>query len=107
MAQEKATDPFYFSEEWKNARRVALWRDNGMCVRCMERYKNGGSRPRRATVVHHIKHLEEYPDMALELDNLESLCGVCHNQAHPEKGAKKASPAPAPDISRGVRIIKI
>jgi predicted kinase len=35
-------------------------------------------------VVHHIKQLEEYPELALDPDNLVSLCNLCHNREHPE-----------------------
>lgn len=31
----------------------ALRRDHGMCVRCMERFMNGGEKPRLAVIVHH------------------------------------------------------
>jgi 5-methylcytosine-specific restriction endonuclease McrA len=35
--------------------------------------------------VHHIEHLDKRPDLALDNDNLESLCADCHNREHPEK----------------------
>ena len=43
---------------------------------------------RQATTVHHIKHYDEYPELALENDNLISLCDACHNYFHPEKAQK-------------------
>ena len=52
-----------------------------MCKRCA-RY--GKSVP--AVVVHHIKHVDEYPELAYVPDNLISLCLDCHNKMHPEKG---------------------
>lgn len=36
----------------------------------------------RATQVHHIKHLEDYPELALDDDNLEAVCLHCHNLLH-------------------------
>lgn len=33
---------------------------------------------RIATEVHHIKPLEEYPELALDMDNLLSTCWRCH-----------------------------
>lgn len=39
-------------------------------------------------MVHHKKHADEYPELAYDLDNLESLCEACHNKKHPEKGRK-------------------
>ena len=35
--------------------------------------------------VHHIKHVDEFPELAYEDNNLVSLCQACHNKAHPEK----------------------
>jgi 5-methylcytosine-specific restriction endonuclease McrA len=35
--------------------------------------------------VHHIKPIEQYPELALVDENLESLCFACHNIEHPEK----------------------
>ena len=40
---------------------------------------------RQAVEVHHIKHVDEYPELAYEDSNLVSLCQGCHNKAHPEK----------------------
>lgn len=40
---------------------------------------------RKATIVHHIKHLKDRPDLALDENNLISLCGSCHDIVHPEK----------------------
>lgn len=71
---------FYKRKEWKRKRRQILERDNYECQRCK---RDGGYS--RATTVHHIKHLEQFPELALADENLESLCGVCHNIEHPEK----------------------
>jgi len=60
-----------------------LRRDKYLCQRC-KRY----GRMRQATVVHHIKHLDEYPELALDPSNLVSLCADCHNKEHPEKAGK-------------------
>jgi len=75
---------FYKSPQWKRLRAVALRRDEYLCRRC-KRY----GRNREATVVHHILHVDEYPDKALRLDNLISLCAECHNLMHPEKGGSR------------------
>lgn len=52
-----------------------------MCVEC----KKYGRR-HDATTVHHIKELEQYPELALVDSNLVSLCEACHNKMHPGKG---------------------
>lgn len=104
--QRKQADPFYLSKAWRAVRAEALRRDHGMCVRCMERFMNGGEKPRLAVIVHHKKSRKEYPELELDLDNLESLCDICHNREHPEKGKKKPETG-LPDICKGIRIIDI
>lgn len=44
--------------------------------------------PVRATVAHHIQHLDEHPELAYDLANGRALCEACHNKMHPEKGRK-------------------
>ena len=67
---------FYKSKLWIKTRENALRRDNYLCVKC-------GS---PAEVVHHIKHLSlenvNDPNVALNLDNLMSLCSECHFEEH-------------------------
>jgi len=99
----KETNPFYKSKVWRQARTAALVRDHYLCVRCLQlNDATKRRRPRPAVLVHHIKPLEQYPELALELDNLESLCADCHNVLHPEKGAAREREQPT-----GVLIIKI
>lgn len=74
---------FYDSRAWKAVRAAILRRDGYLCKNC-RRY--GRSRP--AQTVHHIKHLDEHPELALIPSNLVSLCNACHNEMHPEKGGK-------------------
>lgn len=53
-----------------------MMRDNYLCVRC--------GNP--AEEVHHVKRLTSLtvgdPEIALNLDNLESLCRTCHIDEH-------------------------
>ena len=74
-------DKFYLHHEWKSKRKDILDRDNNECQKCKNVYHTF----RRATTVHHIKHLKEHPELAFEDDNLISLCYDCHNEEHPEK----------------------
>lgn len=71
---------FYKSKEWKNKRKAILIRDNYECQKCKSRGKF-----HKAECVHHKKHLKDYPELALEDSNLQSLCNACHNEEHPEK----------------------
>lgn len=72
---------FYESERWRVKRENILRRDGYECQNC-KRY----GRHVQATEVHHIKHLEDRPELAFTNSNLISLCKGCHNKAHPEKG---------------------
>lgn len=80
---EKAV--FYTTAKWKAFRKRVLIRDQYTCQRC-KRY----GRITQAREVHHIKHLEEYPELAYDPENCISLCKACHNMQHPEKGSKGA-----------------
>lgn len=106
MRWEKKADPFYLTKAWKNARLAVLQRDSYLCVDCMAAIKRRerGSAPRAATVVHHVKPMKDYPELALDMGNLVSLCAACHAARHPEKGQTKPTEKPKPD---GVRIIKV
>lgn len=75
------TETFYKSRAWQRKREAILRRDKYICQNC-KRY----GRNTEATTVHHIKHLEDAPELALANDNLVSLCAACHNKLHPEKG---------------------
>ena len=81
--KEGAEMKFYRLADWKRKREAILRRDGYMCQKC-KRY--GKQVP--ATVVHHIKHADEYPELMYEDSNLISLCAACHDKAHPEKGKK-------------------
>lgn len=74
---------FYKSKYWRKKRKSILVRDNNECQMCKSAGKYSPAR-----VVHHIKHLKEYPTLALTDSNLISVCGKCHNILHPEKQKK-------------------
>lgn len=105
MRYSKQTDPFYKSAHWRRLRKTALERDHYMCQDCLAAKRRGEMiRPRSASVVHHILPRDKYPELALDLDNLVSLCDACHNKRHPEKGGGAADAA---EVKPGVRIIKV
>lgn len=68
---------FYQWCEWRKMRLEALERDHYECQICKRK-----GRYRRAQNVHHIKEVKSRPDLALTLDNLESVCIKCHNEIH-------------------------
>ena len=70
-----------------------LERDHYWCQVCRRRWAN---------TVHHIIPIEERPDLALDMDNCEAICTICHNQVHPEKGGCEAVSVQTP---RGVLVI--
>ena len=71
---------FYHSKEWANLRNMYI-QLHPLCERC---YAKGFIIP--AEIVHHKIHLTEDnvndPSIALNMDNLESVCRDCHNQEH-------------------------
>lgn len=71
MAKEWAKS-FYTSTAWRRVRKEALIRDMFTCAICYG----------RAEEVHHIKELTPLnisdPNIALNLNNLVSLCHNCH-----------------------------
>lgn len=71
---------FYQSAEWMRKKEIVLKRAGYQCQIC-RRY----GRHIEATEVHHIAHLEDAPEKALEDSNLIALCKACHNKQHPEK----------------------
>ena len=51
---------FYHTTKWKHKRKDILKRDHNACQMCRQKGKY-----RRATTVHHIKHLRDSPELAL------------------------------------------
>jgi len=84
MAQEWAVS-FYHSPEWKRVRDYVKMRDRYRCVRC--------GMP--AQEVHHKIHLTKTniwdPKIALNPDNLISLCRDCHFRIHQEDDGRCAT----------------
>lgn len=67
-------DGFYSSKAWFKVRAQAAKRDNYLCRRCGEPCYGKGN-----FVVNHIKRRIEFPHLALDLNNLETVCTRCHN----------------------------
>jgi 5-methylcytosine-specific restriction endonuclease McrA len=58
-------------------RKSVLSRDNYTCVDC------GSTESLHA---HHILPWSEYPELRIEVENGETLCGDCHSNKHPKMG---------------------
>jgi len=93
--QEYKTDEqkrkFYDSREWKRLREERKRLDNYECQECKRNgmvsidtneYSETARRKKIQLVVHHVQELGQRPDLALEIDNLETLCVDCHNEIH-------------------------
>jgi len=66
---------FYGRTAWARCRALKL-RRNPLCERCLREE----GKTVEARHVHHIQDLAERPDLAYDLDNLESLCHPCHSR---------------------------
>ena len=77
---------WYNTAPWTGVRSAVLKADRYECQRCKAR-----GRYSKATIVHHVKHLKDRPDLALSLYDpdtgerqLVSVCKRCHEELHPE-----------------------
>ncbi|MGL5507153.1 MAG: HNH endonuclease [Paraclostridium sp.] len=70
-------DKFYNTTEWRKTRKEALSRDKNECQRCKKlgRFTHGNH-------VHHVEEIKDNPLRCLDLTNLTTLCGECHNIIH-------------------------
>lgn len=68
---------FYKSAAWRHLRTETLEEQHNECQMCKA---NGSFEV--ATMVHHIKYVREYPQLALTKSNLMALCDECHYQIH-------------------------
>mgnify|MGYP000001299393 len=83
---------FYDSKAWQAKRIEILKRDRFECQDCRTRIQKAVAEGKwlpekekkiaRAEQVHHIQELKEHPELALDNDNLISLCVRCHNIRH-------------------------
>ena len=77
---------FYSWPEWRKLRPEVLKLDNRECQLCKQQGRFHG-----ASIVHHVKHLRDRPDLALSVwdqdtgeRQLISVCKACHEELHPE-----------------------
>lgn len=97
LIREDRLIKFYQSPAWRALRKQALTRDNFECQECKRKGRvvstpmhtpgdPQGNAPRgrnkNSLHVHHIKEIKDYPELALVITNLETLCQPCHNKVH-------------------------
>lgn len=96
----KEHNTFYDSPEWRHKRAAVLKADRWECQTCKAR-----GHYTRAIIVHHVKHLEDHPELALcdvytdadgtEHRQLISVCRDCHETVcHPERLRHTAAASP-------------
>lgn len=75
---------FYSSKSWQTCRNEYIKSQHYLCENCL---KQGIYKP--AEIVHHKIELTpiniEYPEVALNFDNLEALCRDCHIAEHEDR----------------------
>lgn len=72
---QKAAKRFYDSARWRALRAVVL-AEEPVCRYCP------ADRPRLSTTGHHVKPLEQFPDLALVRENIRGCCTECHTAFH-------------------------
>jgi hypothetical protein len=70
---KKISKEFFSSRAWYEIRYKALKRDEGKCCVCGASAKDG--------VIIHVDHIKSrylYPELQLDLDNLQTMCEACN-----------------------------
>ena len=65
-----------YDSDWQAVRKMFATR-HPLCKVCVKQ-----GRDKALDVVHHIKSIEERPDLRLDMDNLQSLCTEHHEKIH-------------------------
>ena len=94
------SDKFYGWAVWDHRREEVLKLDRYECQICKAR-----GRYRKASIVHHVKHLKDRPDLALSIwdgdeRQLLSVCKKCHEAEHPESQRQYKPAAPPLTVER-------
>ena len=81
VSTKQSRAKFYSSGEWKLLRQQRLELDHYECLWCKEKGKLT-TQYDAILEVDHIKELEDSPELALDIENLRTLCKDCHNKRH-------------------------
>lgn len=84
---------FYQKSRHKQWREKVLKRAKYLCEECAKYGRvDADGLPIRATIAHHVKHADMFPELRYDVRNGQALCAACHNKLHPEKAAKRSPP---------------
>tara|TARA_R100001443_G_scaffold3277_4_gene10421 strand:+ start:2975 stop:3295 length:321 start_codon:yes stop_codon:yes gene_type:complete len=70
---DESSQKFYHSSAWRKVRKLYI-EANPLCVECLKDDKYT-----QADVVDHKKRFRNYPELGLDMKNLQSLCHWHHN----------------------------
>ena len=79
--------PFYSTREWRELRQMIKGRDKWRCQICGVSVREKGS-----SQVDHIIPRAKAPALALDPNNLRTLCRSCHNKFDEARGHKNVRP---------------
>lgn len=90
VEQQQERQDFYNSMSWRRLRERIKKRENYECQWCKREGRvtidtgalNRNGRKKNALIVHHIKERLDYPELALDEDNLVTVCFKCHELHH-------------------------
>ena len=93
LLEAGAEHEFYSWPEWRRLRREVLAVDNCECQECKRRGVYS-----KASIVHHVRHLRDRPDLALSVYDgdsrqLEAVCKRSHEELHPDSQRQYAPSA--------------
>ena len=93
---------FYIGGAWKAICKEVRRIDRNECQICKTKHR----RYRLGTIVHHVKHLKDRPDLALSLRDpdtgerqLITVCKRCHERLHPEALQEQKSAVKSEEIA--------
>ncbi|PCF72839.1 HNH endonuclease [Staphylococcus delphini] len=72
---------FYMRARWRKVRQQVLERDHFECLHCKAEGKLTINQ-HQSLEVDHILELNDRPDLAYDIDNLQTLCKYHHNKKH-------------------------
>ncbi len=67
-------EAFYGTQEWRRLRDMVISRDGRVCANCKRRIRDDAD-----LTIDHIKPRSQFPELALDPDNLQVLCRGCNS----------------------------